>query len=96
MKEGRSYAIHRFRCLVKIYFVIPYLFELLIVLEIKVKIKYIGLHDLAIQEYVTFTHYVVGNISRWHYRWMVWVCATSQQNLAYGAPCKLKISVAIT
>ena len=65
MKEGRSYAIHRFRCLVKIYFVIPYLFELLIVLEIKVKIRYIGfLHDLAIQEYVTFTHYVVGNISR--------------------------------
>ena len=88
MKEGRSYAILRFRCLVKTYFVILYLFELLIVLEIKDKIRYIGflLYDLAIQEYVTFTHYVVGNISRWHYRWMVWVCATSQQNLAYGAP----------
>lgn len=64
MKEGRSYAIHRFRCLVKIYFVILYVFELLIVLEIKVKIRYIGFHDLAIQEYVTFAHYVVGNISR--------------------------------
>ena len=61
MKEGRSYAIHRFGCLVKIYFVILYVFELLIVLEIKVKIRYIG---LAIQEYVTFAHYVVGNISR--------------------------------
>ena len=46
------------------YFVIFYLFKLSMVLEMKVKITYIGLHDLAIQEYVIFSHYVAGNSSR--------------------------------
>ena len=47
-ERGKELCNTQFRCLVKMYFVIFYQFELILVLEMKIKTIYLGLYDLTI------------------------------------------------